>query len=73
MKTALAGAVHLLYAAARKANGSAGKIRLLYRLRDRRFLAKASGDLWIEQAADGGLLLRCAGQPDGLRRCATYR
>ena len=60
-----------VYAAAEKLPGLPAKFGFCIDCGDRRFLTKASGDLWIEQAADGGLLLRCAGQPDGLRTDAT--
>ena len=56
-----------VYAAAEKLQGLPAKFGFCVDCGDRRYMTKASGDLWIEQAADGGLLLRCAGQPDGLR------
>ena len=56
-----------VYAAAEKLSGLPPKFGFCIDCGDSRYLAKAPGDLWIEQTADGGLLLRCAGQPDGQR------
>ena len=56
-----------VYAAAEKLPDLPAKFGFCIDCGDRRYLTKASGDLWIEKAADGGLLLRCTGQLEGMR------
>ena len=60
-----------LYAAAEKLPSLPAKFGFCVDCGDSRYLTKAPGDLWIEKAADGGLVLRCATQLDGLRTDET--